>query len=187
MEPFCSDTFDRGCVVSVPAGPPDDVREFRGASSSRGFFDRPNESRLPGFNFCAQFTDASTSSVSLRSNPVETSSITTHLGHRCSPIVVFSFVAGCGAASLISPRRQLMIPVALAAITAILAWKGRWIPAIVAVAFQALAVLPASARLIILASFRLGLADLAVFCFRCNHHDERRLPLSFSRTRSSSR
>jgi hypothetical protein len=56
-----------------------------------------------------------------------------------------------------------MIPVALAAIPAILALEWPWIPAILAVAFQALAVLPAAPRRIILASLRFGLANLTVF------------------------
>ena len=43
-----------------------------------------------------------------------------------------------------------MIPIALAAITAILALKGLWIPAIVALVCETLAVLPTPAGLIIL-------------------------------------
>lgn len=62
-----------------------------------------------------------------------------------------------------------MIPVAFAAITAVLALVRSWIPDIVAVAFQALAVLPAPSSGIILASLRLGFADLAVFRHAHDH------------------
>ncbi len=106
---------------------------------------------------------SSAPSVPLRSNPIETGRIATHLGHRRLQSLRLRLFQG-SRESLTSYAGQLTaIPVAFAAIPAILALDWSWISAIRAVAFQALTVLPAEAGRIILASLRFGLADLTVF------------------------
>jgi len=62
----------------VPADLTNQVRQVRGAPSCLGLFGCVSGSSLPGFNVCTHFAHASAPSVSLRSNPIETSRIPAH-------------------------------------------------------------------------------------------------------------
>ena len=64
---------------------------------------------------------------------------------------------------LVALAGELMIPVAVPAITAILRLKRAGISGVRTVALKAFAMLAAAARWVILAAGRLSLADLAIF------------------------
>src|SRR5579864_684637 len=135
----------------------------------RRLYGRAPVDHLPCLDLSTQIGHSRAHSRSLLSNPVITRGIATHFRHYESPVWCSR---GSSAEALdLWPvaLRRLVISVAFAAKPVIFARVRPGIPAVFAVAFEALAMHPAAARRVVLATRRLLLTDFAVICDGCRH------------------